>query len=313
LNQTDTDANSLTLKIGTDTSTGISVTGVTADTVETLNVVSNGTGTGTNTLRIADVDLTSVKVTGKEALDFGNTGGKLATLDGSAMEGALKTGADPTALTGAPTVEYAEGTSASDLKAITVKGGAGADVLYGDAAAGIKFQTFTITGGAGNDKISGGAYADTLTGDAGDDQLYGRAGDDTLSGGDGNDQDWGGLGKDTMTGGAGADVFGYTTSTDSQGVNTDTITDFVSGTDKLGFLTAMVTGGQIVYLGDVANQGQADSALATGGTKGDGKANAVLVNTSNQLSIDTTDDGIADMTIVLTGVTKMVQADFVVL
>ena len=68
--------------------------------------------------------------------------------------------------------------SAVTLTAITrVEGGAGDDVLTGNAAAN------TIWGGTGNDRISGGAGNDSLVGDAGADTLIGGAGNDTLNGG----------------------------------------------------------------------------------------------------------------------------------
>jgi len=73
----------------------------------------------------------------------------------------------------------------------------------------------SITGGSGNDVITGAGAADTISGGAGADVITGGAGGDRL------------------TGGAGADTFVYTAVAQSSGAATDTITDFVSGTDKL--------------------------------------------------------------------------------
>ncbi|MEJ7933551.1 calcium-binding protein [Sphingobium sp. AN558] len=82
-----------------------------------------------------------------------------------------------------------------------------------------------LLGFAGNDSLSGGGGNDIVSGGAGRDILLGGAGDDTLFGGDG---------RDTLTGGIDADLFAYTRWESEGG---DTITDFESGVDKMGFST----------------------------------------------------------------------------
>lgn len=73
--------------------------------------------------------------------------------------------------------------------------------------------------------MEGGANADTMTGSSQDDTLIGNGGADTLTGG---------TGADTLTGGTGsADVFRYTSGTDSISGSTDTITDFETGSDAI--------------------------------------------------------------------------------
>lgn len=74
---------------------------------------------------------------------------------------------------------------------------------------------FSITGGAGADSLTGGSLVDTISGGIGADVITG------------------GLGADSLTGGVGADTFVYALVTESNGTNTDTITDFTTGTDKL--------------------------------------------------------------------------------
>jgi len=113
-----------------------------------------------------------------------------------------------------------------------------------------------VTGGAGTDTLSniegliGGSGADKLTGDASNNTLWGNAGADILSGGDGNDQLRGGAGLDTLTGGNGADWFIFDTTANAT-TNKDTITDFVSGTDKLQFSKAIFAGLSNAALGDL--------------------------------------------------------------
>lgn len=74
---------------------------------------------------------------------------------------------------------------------------------------------FSITGGSGADSLTGGSLVDTIVGGLGADVITG------------------GLGADSLTGGLGVDTFVYTLVTQSNGTNTDTITDFLTGTDKL--------------------------------------------------------------------------------
>jgi Ca2+-binding RTX toxin-like protein len=310
LNQaTDTDANSLNLVIGTNADDGWSLTGVVANSVESLIVESNGDGTGANILALAgSEDLTSVTVSGAEDLVFSNADGKLATFDASAAAGDID----------ASGANYVAGEVGSPA-AITITGGAGDDVLLG----GDNVNTNTIAGGAGDDEITGGSLADDLSGGdgddeisagagadsvsggAGDDVLFGEDGNDTMQGGEGDDQLWGGNGADNMTGGGGADVFGYESAVQSQGVNTDTITDFVSGADKLFF----DFGADIDFLGNVATSDEATSALDTADTAG----SAVFNLQTSQLLVDTTGTGVADMTITLTGVSGLAQDDFVLI
>lgn len=71
---------------------------------------------------------------------------------------------------------------------VTMRGGAGDDILIGGSAAD------KLIGGRGNDRLIGGR---------GDDQLYGGPGDDVLVGGPGDDLLNGGPGTDTLSGGPG--------------------------------------------------------------------------------------------------------------
>jgi len=75
--------------------------------------------------------------------------------------------------------------------------------------------TFSLVGGSGADALTGGEKIDTL---------IGGAGADTLTGG---------LLADVLTGNSGADVFVFAAPAQSSSSNTDTITDFTGGLDKL--------------------------------------------------------------------------------
>lgn len=114
----------------------------------------------------------------------------------------------------------------------TVSGGAGNDKLFGGAGAD------TLNGGDGNDLIDGGSSNDVLNGGSGDDTLSGGAGTDTLNGGEGSDILIGGVGRDITSGGSGNDRFVLN---DLSTFNTDTITDFTVGSDKIVLDTDVFT------------------------------------------------------------------------
>jgi Ca2+-binding RTX toxin-like protein len=96
-------------------------------------------------------------------------------------------------------------------------------------AAGVENLTLTGTvaiNGTGN------ALANTITGNSGANVLNGGSGNDTLIGGAGND---------TLTGGDGLDTFMFNTALNATS-NKDTITDFLSGNDKIALENAIMTG-----------------------------------------------------------------------
>ena len=91
----------------------------------------------------------------------------------------------------------------------------------------------------GTHTFIGDGNANVLQGNAEVDILSGRGGEDTLTGGSGSDGLTGGDGADTLNGGADADTFVFNFATEG----TDTITDFLSGTDKLEISASGFGGG----------------------------------------------------------------------
>ncbi|EGZ45223.1 Ig-like domain-containing protein [Neisseria wadsworthii] len=167
-------------------------------------------------------------------------------------------------LTGNDADNLIEGGAGND----TINGGAGNDILDGGAG------NDTLAGGAGNDIYHVDSVYDRIveaenegddsvvstnnfelsehlenltllgetairgTGNDGDNRIVGNSADNVINGKAGNDVIIGGKGSDTLTGGAGADTFVFNTQLDG---SIDTITDFQSGTDKIG-LSSLVFG-----------------------------------------------------------------------
>ncbi|MGL6208237.1 MAG: calcium-binding protein, partial [Paracoccaceae bacterium] len=145
-------------------------------------------------------------------------------------------------------------------------------------------QGVAILGNAGANRLTGTALGDTLDGGAGNDTLAGGAGSDTLVGG---------LGNDLLTGGEAADEFVFRSRT--SGV--DTITDFNtldSGGEEGDLLVFEGLGvGTFTYLGTGAFTGGSDNSEAR--------------VAGSQVLVDTNGDGVADITITLTGLTNASQ------
>ena len=94
-----------------------------------------------------------------------------------------------------------------------------------------------LIGSAADDDLGGDRHDNVIDGGSGNDVLYGVRGDNKLIGGVGNDDLIGGLHADTLMGGPGDDRlwggWGADTFVFGPGDGTDTVTDFISGTDKL--------------------------------------------------------------------------------
>lgn len=120
-----------------------------------------------------------------------------------------------------------------------VDGGWGVDWVYVSGTAGVTVDLLrtdmqrvgkasaqltsieNVWGTEGGDRLFGTEGANRMVGDEGNDVINGRGGNDVLIGRDG---------RDTMVGGTGRDEFLF-----FSGEGTDTIKDFVPGTDKIEF------------------------------------------------------------------------------
>lgn len=124
-----------------------------------------------------------------------------------------------------------------------MEGGAGADSLnggsgtdtasYADSSAGVTVNLTTGVHSGGDaegdtlvsiEALTGSDYADNLTGNSSSNTINAGSGDDTLKG-DTN--------GDTLTGGSGNDVFVYGAVNESTPSQSDHITDFTRGQDKI--------------------------------------------------------------------------------
>lgn len=131
-------------------------------------------------------------------------------------------------LTGKVTINLASDTATAVMTNRTVK------TNSGGAA-----QIENAIGGAGDDVITGNALANTLVGGNGHDTINGGAGNDTLKGGAGNDKLTGGTGTDSMYGEAGVDTF-YAADTGVKDLlNGGTETDVIGNRDAVDTLVSV--------------------------------------------------------------------------
>jgi Ca2+-binding RTX toxin-like protein len=175
--------------------------------------------------------------------------------------------------TGFDTVKYT-----SALAAISV------DLARGKAAS----TAGNDSAGIGSDRLKGiegivaGNFADVLTGSTAANYIEGGNGNDSLNGG---------LGQDTLVGGSGSDTFAFNAKLGS--TNTDSITDFVSGEDRIALsrkvFKKLVAGtldpGRFVAGDSKARAMDGDDYLIFNGSQllydadGSGKGSAVVVAT----------------------------------
>lgn len=166
-------------------------------------------------------------------------------------------------------------------------GGGGIDTAsYAGATAGVTVSLaiagVQVTGGAGSDtignieRLTGSGFKDSLTGSSAANLLNGSSGNDTLSGGGGLDKLLGGAGNDVLNGGGGADSLSGGAGADAFVLDsrsgTDSLTDFLSGTDTLRIKLSAIK------VGD-ADTAIENAAVVTGG--GFSKAAELVIVTTD--------------------------------
>ena len=168
-------------------------TNTSGDALAAGDTVNGGAGTDSLTVTLATNALTAVTLTNVSNIER-------LTVSGTTLN--------------AGTITLVDGNFASVTGAVITASSLTTGTFSLDASAEVE-STLSITGGSAADTIIGGQAADTISGGVGADVITG------------------GLGADNLTGGLGADTFVYASVAQSNGTNTDTITDFTTGTDKL--------------------------------------------------------------------------------
>ena len=220
----------------------ISTTGLTADNLTSLGLLSTG---GDTVWRIANAGVADSATLSRVGGGFS----KILSLPANSLTFVRGGSAGTYQLTGGIVNTKASGpqvvSSIAPLlltDSYFITGSAFNDTLTGGNS------TDTLIGGDGNDFLSGGEGADTLIGGNGNDTLDGGNGFDSLIGGDGNDRITGiggadtligGLGSDTLTGGNGNDRFVYNNPNEGG----DLIADFNISQDFIQVSSAGFGGG----------------------------------------------------------------------
>jgi Ca2+-binding RTX toxin-like protein len=234
-------------------------------------------GAGRDTVQYAmavDIDLArTIQPNGDRLVSIEN-------LTGSMFADRLAGDAGANVISGGGGDDWIAGNGGGD----TLDGGVGNDtVSYADARAGL---TISLEAGrAGSDRLAG--FENALGGSFGD-TLRGNVSDNRLDGGTGDDRIIGLGGADMLTGGAGADRFVFSATRDSLPSAPDTITDFLSGADKI----------------DLSG---IDAVLARSGNQHFSFIGTAAFTAPGQVRIDTS---VAGQTLVLGNIDADLHADF---
>lgn len=240
----------------------------------------DATATGASTIDGGDgadyVDFSAISPSVTVNLALGTATDGVFTLSLVSVENVIG-GAGDDVLTGDAVSNVLNGGIGNDtvyggIGADTINGASGDDSLLGDAG------TDRLDGSGGNDTLLGGGGVDTLNGGSGADWLFGGDSADSLDGGTGGDRLFGGFGRDTLTGGTGVDTFVFASSSEvGLGAASDRILDFTSGQDKLdfsGFASALSFIGSNAFTG-AAGQLRYYSLAGVGYVAGDLDGNQV--------------------------------------
>ena len=159
------------------------------------------------------------------------------TLIGNAAANKLTGGAGNDSLDGGAGNDVLTGGTGNDTYWVTETGDTVVELTGEGVDLVVAYTTSHVLAANVENLVHVGAAAFTGTGNAANNLIVGDAGNDLLKGMAGNDTLIGGAGNDQLTGGADADVFVLNSLSGS-----DTITDFVSGTDLLKVLLPVGNG-----------------------------------------------------------------------
>lgn len=188
-----------------------------------------------------------------------------------------------------------------------------ARTVDGDDVAGAGSDTLTsienVKGGSGADIIYGSAGANVIEGNGGSDFLFGYGGNDVVKGGASSDNIVGGGARDQLSGGTEADAFIFTSTSHSgtTAATRDVILDFedagdVIALDRIDAKAGTAANDAFTFIGtDVAFRGQA------------GELRSVHTATGQRVQADLNGDGRADFSIDLRDATyaiTLTEADF---
>lgn len=246
---------------------------------------------------------------GGEGHDLLSAGGGLDILYGGLDDDTLVGGAQRDTLYGGDGADLLSGGAGNDILTGSgdLYGGADADTITGESRGG--GESNRLYGGNGADILRAarheGNLGDRLHGGIGNDLLYGSTGRDTLDGGLGRDTILGSAGRDRILLGADVkapDVVQYThVSQSKSSFGLDRISGFTSGIDVLDFegidASDTAEGNQILLYGG-------ETALANGLWH-------QLVDGDTHVFLDVDGDALADMQVILKGVTTVAGGDFI--
>ena len=270
----------------------------------------NGTGNGLNNMLIGNGG--NNLLTGLEGDDVLNGGAGNDTLNGGIGLDSLLGGAGNDIYVvdnagdiliellnaGIDTVQSSIEFSLLDTDGIGVNGGNVENLIL------TGLDSINGTGNALNNIIIGNAGNNILVGNGGIDTLAGNSGDDSLDGGAGNDALIGGLGADVLTGGLGLDRFDFNLIAESSSLTIDTIADFSHAQlDKID-LSTIDAKAATPLINDVFT--------FIGNNAFSKVAGQLMFDTAtHSIYGDVNGDSVADFQIILTGVTSLVAADFI--
>ena len=153
---------------------------------------------------------------GNDTFQYTGTASGYDAINGGAGTDTISALANSTVI-GLSALSGVETISAGTFTGVIIQGSGNADTL--DFSAVTLTNISRVEGGAGNDVLTGNAAANTIWGGIGNDTINGGAGNDSLLGDAGNDTLIGGAGNDTLNGGADIDTVDYSAGTVNQVIN----------------------------------------------------------------------------------------------